>query len=279
MPSQEQQSEPLTGVGIGLRSQHYQDILKHSPDIPWFEALSDNYMNDGGLPLYYLEQIRQHYPITFHGVGMSLGATDPLNEEYLTRLKGLIARFEPVYVSDHLCWSSHSGLYANDLLPMPYTQEAVRHIAERILRVQDFLGRRILIENVSSYVSYTQSVMEEVDFLTEVVGQADCDLLCDVNNIYVSAKNHHYDPLVYLSKLPADRIKEFHLAGYEDMGTHLLDTHGARVHEPVWALYQEALKRFGPIPTLIEWDTDIPDFDVLVQEQSRAKDFMSEHGG
>jgi uncharacterized protein len=265
---------PIQGAGIGLRSSHYQTILTTQPDIPWFEALSDNYMGDGGQPLDYLEQIRNLYPITFHGVGMSLGSTDPLNEQYLKRLKNLVQRFQPTYVSDHLCWASFDGIHGNELFPMPYTSEAVTHLVERIARVQDYLGQRILIENVSSYLSFKVDAMAEVEFLSEVAKKADCDILCDVNNIYVSAINHHFDPYDYLAALPKDKIREMHLAGFEDQGTHLLDTHGARVHQPVWDLYAAALEYFGPVPTLIEWDTDIPDFSVLQEEQAKAAKMM-----
>lgn len=279
MPSPQQVSHTESrsdyrGVGIGLRAQHYQTLLNDLPAVPWLEALTDNYMNEGGLPLYYLEQVRSHYPLTFHGVGMSLGSTDPLDKTYLNKLKNLIGRFEPIHVSDHLCWSSFHGLHGNDLFPMPYTEEAISHISERILQVQEFLGQRILIENVSSYLSFKQSAMTEAEFLAEVVKRADCDLLCDVNNIYVSAQNHQFDAMDYLNRLPGDRIKEIHLAGFEDVGTHLLDTHGARVHDPVWDLYEETITRFGNIPTLIEWDTDIPEFSVLMEEREKAQKIM-----
>lgn len=268
-------SKLYEGVGIGLRSQHYQTIINEKPDVPWFEALTDNYMNEGGLPLYYLEQVRERYPITFHGVGLSLGSTDPLDLTYLGKLKNLISRFDPIHVSDHLCWSSVAGLHGNDLFPLPYTEAAAKHISERILSVQDFLGEQILIENVSSYLTYKQSHMAEAEFLADVVSRADCLLLCDVNNIYVSATNHRFDPLNYLDALPGDRIKELHLAGFEDVGTHLLDTHGARVHEPVWDLYQSVVDRFGEVPTLIEWDTDIPAFDVLLEERDKASKILA----
>lgn len=277
MPSPNYPIDTLSGAGIGLRSSHYQDVLKGLPKVPWFEALTDNYMNEGGLPHYYLDQVRSHYPITFHGVGMSLGSTDPLDHNYLTRLKELIERYQPVHISDHLCWSALNGLHGNDLFPMPYTEEALRHISDKIAQVQDFLGQRILIENVSSYLSYKDSMMSEAQFLAEVVARADCDLLCDVNNIYVSASNHEFDPVSYLDLLPSERIKELHLAGYEDVGTHLLDTHGARVHEPVWELYAHVIERFGPIPTLLEWDTDIPVFSVLQEERDKAQFVLDTH--
>ncbi len=267
----------LQGAGIGLRSAHYQAILTGQPNIPWFEALSDNYMSEGGQALDYLEQVRDLYPLTFHGVGLSLGSTDPLDHTYLKRLKGLIERFQPRLVSDHLCWASFDGMHGNELFPMPYTNEAIKHLVSRIDQVQNFLGQRILIENVSSYLSFTVDGMAEVEFLSEVAEQADCDILCDVNNVYVSAINHKFDPESYLEALPAKRVKEMHLAGFEDQGTHLLDTHGARVHEPVWQLYKKALACFGAIPTLIEWDTDLPAFSVLHEEQEKAQTLMRDY--
>lgn len=273
--------QKLEGLGLGLRAKHYQDILASdsnpnsssiiSPE--WFEALTDNYLGDGGMPLYYLGQIAERFPLSFHGVGLSLGSTDPLNEQYLDRLSSLVKQFNPQLVSDHLCWSSASGIHGHDLFPMPYTEKAVRHIADRIQQVQERLGRQILIENVSSYLQFGESYLSEVEFLCEVLDQADCLLLCDLNNIYVSARNHNFDALDYLERLPEIRVREFHLAGFEDQGSHLLDTHGAHVHKDVWALYAAALKRFGSVPTLIEWDTNIPEYSVLLGEMDKAAVF------
>lgn len=267
----------LEGLGLGLRSQHYQDILSGQNHPQWFEALTDNYMGDGGLPLQYLSQIAERFPITFHGIGLSLGSLDPLNQDYLKKLKALVDRFQPALVSDHLCWTSALGLHGHDLFPMPYTELAAKHIAERIEQVQEYLGRQILIENVSSYLEFKDSYLSEVDFLCEVLERADCLLLCDINNIYVSAQNHQFDAKDYLARLPADRVKELHLAGFEDQGSHLLDTHGAPVHDDVWKLYEEALKRFGSVPTLIEWDTDIPEYSVLLKELSKARQYWEQH--
>lgn len=268
-------SNELVGLGLGLRAPHYQDILqtqvRDGAQPLWFEALTDNYMGAGGLPLHYLGQIAERYALSFHGVGLSLGSTDPLDEDYLARLKQLVGRFRPAHVSDHLCWSSASGIHGHDLFPMPYTESAVRHISDRIKRVQDALGQRILIENVSSYLLYEESYLSEVEFLCEVLERADCYLLCDINNIYVSAKNHGFDAQAYLNKLPEHRVKEVHLAGFEDQGSHLLDTHGARVHDDVWALYRGALTQFGKVPALIEWDTNIPSYAVLLEELNKAQ--------
>lgn len=262
----------ITGVGIGLRSPHYQDILTHKPSVNWFEVLSDNYLNLGGLPLDYLARVRQDYPVTLHGVGMSLGSSDPLNVEYLTRLKQLIARIEPAYVSDHLAWISVNGHYLNDLIPIPYTKATLHHVAQRIQRVQDFLGQRILIENPSTYITFTESTMPEWVFIQHLVEAADCDLLLDINNIYVSAINHGFEPATYLKAMPTKRVKEIHLAGYEERPDYLFDTHGYQIHSPVWDLYQTALAQLGPVPTLIEWDTDVPHFNILVAEAHKAEE-------
>ena len=267
---------PISGVGLGLRAPHYQTILNDLPTVPWFEALTDNYLNEGGYPLHFLERVASHYPLTFHGVGMSLGGTDPLDLNYLDKVKRLSNRFEPVYISDHLCWTAHGGLHSNDLLPLPYTEEAVKHVAKRIRQAQDYLGRRLLIENVSSYLSYQESAMSEAEFFVAVVEEADCDILCDINNIYVSAKNHQFDAKAYIDAVPASRVKEMHLAGFENQGDFLLDTHGYPVHEPVWELYQHALAHFGEVPTLIEWDSNIPEFSVLLEERRRAMSYWSE---
>ncbi len=269
----------LKGVGLGLRSVHYTYILDQRPDVPWFEALTDNYMNAGGQPLHYLEKIREHYPLTFHGVGLSLGSTDPLNQAYINRLKKLIERYEPVHVSDHLCWTGVNGRHGHELFPMPYTESAQRHVAERIDQVQTALGQRILVENVSSYLSFRESAMTEAEFFAGVARMADCDILCDINNIYVSARNHDFSAEAYLDVLPTERIKEFHLAGYEDQGEYLLDTHGQAVHPPVWELYEAALTRVGAVPTLIEWDNNIPTFERLHQEQRLAEELLGSVAG
>lgn len=269
-------SASINGAGVGLRSAHYQTVLETLPDVPWFEALTDNYMGNGGLPLHYLEKIREHYPITFHGVGLSLGSLDPLDNRYIQKLKERIKRYQPSLVSDHLCWSSYDGVHGNDLFPMPYTQEALNHMVDRIQQVQDALSQRIVVENVSSYVTFQSDEMTEWEFLSELVKRADCDLLCDVNNIYVSARNHQFDPMVYLKALPHDRIREIHLAGYENEGTHLLDTHGEAVHPPVWELYKQAIELIGPVATLIEWDNNIPVFETLHLEAKKAAQILEQ---
>ena len=267
-------------AGIGLRTQHYKEVIENRPSIGWLEVHSENYFGEGGPPLYYLEQARHHYPLSLHGVGLSLGSTDELNWPHLRKLKALIARFEPGLVSEHLCWSSVNGRYLNDLLPLPYTEEALSHITDRILRVQDFLGRQILIENLSSYLRYTHSTIPEWEFIAEVAHKSDCGILLDVNNIYVSSVNHRFDPQQYLEAIPEPKVKEIHLAGYTvnryPEGEVLIDSHNARVFDDVWALYRKAVRRLGAVPTLIEWDTDIPSLDVLVDEAHKADNILKE---
>jgi len=266
----------IDSVGVGFRSNHFEYIEENKPNIPWFEVLIDNYMMDAGSSLYYLAQAAEAYPLTFHGVGMSLGSVEQLNLDYLSKLKQLIKQFDPVYVSDHLCWTSVNGYHSHDLLPMPYTDEAINVVVQHIKQAQDFLERRILLENASSYLSFKDSVMQEWEFLKIIAEEADCDILLDINNMYVSAVNHNMDAMAYLEHVPIERVKEMHLAGYTDMGTHLLDTHGEPVHEPVWELYKKALNKFGAVPTLIEWDNDIPDFPVLQAEAGKAEAIMQQ---
>lgn len=264
----------IAGAGLGLRSNHYQEIFETQPDVPWFELLSDNYMASGGLPIQRAEQIRQDYPVTLHGVGMSLGSADPLNFEYLKRLKNLTQRLQPTFVSDHIAWVSIAGQYTHDLLPLPYTQNMLQHLNDRIQQVQDYLGRTILIENPSSYLTFASSDMSEADFIRQLCIASGCELLLDVNNVYVSAQNHGFDAADYLAALPVNKVKEIHLAGYEEMPGYLFDTHGYQVREPVWQLYKTALEYFGNVPTLIEWDTDVPEFSTLLSEAKKAEQLM-----
>lgn len=268
-------TRPIQGVGIGLRSCHYNHIIEHRPPVAWFEALSDNYMVDGGAALHYLDVVREHYPMVLHGVGLSLGSTDPLSQDYLKKLKTLTDRVNPAWLSDHLCWISVKGHYFHDLLPLPYTEEVIQHVVDRIQQVQDFLGSQILIENVSSYFEYKQNEMTEWEFINEIVEAADCCILLDINNIYVSAMNHRFDPHVYVNSIARERVKQFHMAGFADKQRYLLDNHGEMIHQPVWDLYEVALKRFGPVPTLIEWDENIPKFSVLQAEAEKAQALMN----
>ena len=248
----------LAGFGLGLRPKHYGAILRTRPRVDWFEALSENYMVPGGRPLQFLERIRERYPVVLHGVSLSIGSTDPLDRDYLRELKALAARIEPAWISDHLCWTGVGGRNLHDLMPLPCTEEALQHVAQRVRAVQDFLGRRILLENVSSYVAYRAAAMSEWEFLAALAREADCDILLDVNNVYVSAFNHGFDAFDFLEGLPAARVWQIHLAGHEHCGDLIIDTHDAKVIGPVWDLYREALRRFGPVPTMIERDARIP---------------------
>ncbi|KTC89596.1 DUF692 domain-containing protein [Fluoribacter dumoffii] len=262
---------PFLGFGLGLRPDYYEEILEQKPDLDWFEILTENYMVPGGKPLYYLDQIRAHYPMVMHGVSLSLGSSDPLNREYLKQLKELMIRVDPVWISDHLCWTGVNGVNAHDLLPIPYTQEAVNHIVSRIHQVQDFLGRPILIENVSSYLTYKQSEMSEWEFILEIVRQAGCYILLDVNNIYVSSVNHQFNPMDYILAMPSERIAQIHLAGHSNHGDYIIDTHDAPVIKPVWDLYAATLQRLGPISTMIERDDNMPPFAELLAEINHAR--------
>ena len=261
-------------AGIGLRAQHVGQVLAERPPVPWFEVHSENYFADGGPALAALDRIRAVYPLSLHGVGMSLGSTDPLDRAHLSKLKRLVERVEPALVSEHLCWSSVNGRHYNDLLPLPYTSEALDHVCTRVAAVQDFLGREILVENVSSYLTFPETTIPEYEFVVAVAARTGCRLLVDVNNIYVNARNHGIDADAYLAAIPRETVAEIHLAGFDASGPCLIDTHGAPVAPEVWALYERALTRFGPVPTLIEWDTDIPPFAVLQREAATAQSYL-----
>jgi hypothetical protein len=265
------QDKPFLGFGLGLRPEYYQTIVETEPDVDWFEIISENYMVDGGKPLHYLQQVRERYPLVMHGVSLSIGGTDPLDQDYLKQLKQLIARVEPQWVSDHLCWTSQGGHNLHDLMPLPYNEEAIRHVVDRVNQIQDYLGRRILLENVSSYVSYSHSEMTEWEFMVEVLQRADCLMLCDINNIYVSARNHDFDPINYLNALPAQRVWQFHLAGHSDYGDYVIDTHDHPVVTPVWELFAEALQRFGLVSAMIERDDRFPPFHELLTELGQLR--------
>lgn len=262
---------PSLGFGLGLRVDHYEAIFAGHPRVDWFEALTENYLVPGGKPLDNLMRIRERYPMVLHGVSMSIGSTQPLDRNYLAQLKALAARVEPHWISDHLCWTGVAGRNMHDLLPLPYTEEALANIVERVRTVQDILGRRILLENVSSYVTYRTSEVTEWEFLREVAQRADCLLLLDVNNIYVSSVNHEFDPLEYLQAIPVDRVQQIHLAGHENHGDYLIDTHDHPVPDPVWELYDAAVRRFGNVSTMIERDDNIPPLEELVAELDAAR--------
>jgi len=264
-------TRPFLGFGLGLRTEHYTHVLQHKPDVDWFEIISENYMVPGGKPLHYLDQIRRDYPIVMHGVSMSIGSTDPLNLDYLKNLKQLIERVQPRWISDHLCWTGVNRTNSHDLLPLPYNEETIRHVVEQIKQVQDYLGQRILVENLSSYVTYKDSEMTEWDFIDEIVQRADCYLLLDINNIFVSAHNHHFDPLDYINAMDGARVMQFHLAGHSYHDDMIIDTHDHDVCDPVWSLYQVALKKFGAVSTMIERDDHIPAFPELRRELAIAE--------
>lgn len=261
---------PDLGVGVGLRTVHFGHILSQQPDVDWFEILSENFMETEGRPVYVLDQIAERYPVALHGVSMSIGSTDPLNRDYLSKLKALARRCKAHWISDHLCWTGVMGRNVHDLLPMPYTEEALRHTVQRVREVSDFLERPLILENPSSYVEFVQSTISECDFLARLAEESDCGLLLDVNNVYVSAFNHGFDARAYIDALPADRIVQYHLAGHTNKGTHIIDTHSDHALEEVWELYRYAWQRTGATATLYEWDDDIPDFDVLLAEARKA---------
>jgi uncharacterized protein len=270
--TQADRSWPDLGFGVGLRSEHCEEVSSGRARAQWFEAISENYMDTGGRPLQILESVRRDRPVALHGVALSIGSTDPLDRRYLARLKDLAARIEPVLVTDHLCWTGVDGRSLYDLLPLPYTEETLTHVAARVIQVQEFLGRRILLENASTYVEYRCSQIPEWQFLAELAERADCGVLLDINNVYVSCTNHGHDARAYIDAIPCDRVGQFHLAGFTDMGGWLFDTHNAPVCDDVWHLYEHAVARFGQISTLVEWDADVPAFEVLLAEAERARE-------
>ena len=269
-------SWPTLGCGVGLRSEHYEFITQAWPAMDWFEAISENFMDSGGRPLAILESVRARYPVALHGVALSIGSTDPLDRTYLARLKTLADRIEPAIVSDHLCWTGVEGEQLHDLLPLPFTEESLRHVVERVQQVQEALGRRLLLENVSAYVTFRHSTMPEWEFLTAVAQRSGCGILLDLNNIYVNAYNHQFDARDYLRHIPGELVGQFHLAGHTDMGAYLFDTHSRPVIDAVWGLYRNALDRWGPVTTLIEWDEEIPPFPRLAEEADRARAIAAE---
>ncbi len=273
--------DPFGGFGLGLRPQHFPDILGPDGDddlghVDWFEIISENFMAVGGMPLRNLMAVRERRPMAMHGVSLSIGAPDPLDDDYLKNLKSLADLIDPAVVSDHLCWTGAHGVNLHDLLPLPLTEETLNHVAARVIHVQDVLGRRIALENASTYVTFTSDTMDEWEFLAELTRRADCDLLLDINNVYVSAFNHGFDAADYLAGIPKDRVRQIHLAGHEHNGDHIVDTHDAPVAEPVWDLYRAAVARFGAVPTMIERDANIPPFADLVEELGAARRLAAE---
>lgn len=270
--------DQISGFGLGLRPQHFSDILAapqpdgdDGPGLDWFEIISENFMAVGGRPMANLMAVRERYPLAMHGVSLSIGGPDPLDREYLSSLKSLADRIDPAVISDHLCWTGAHGINLHDLLPLPLTEETLDHVAARVREVQDLLGRRIALENASTYVTFSADSLTEWDFLAELTRRADCDLLLDVNNVYVSAFNHGFDADAYLAGIPAERVRQIHLAGHENNGDHIVDTHDAPVADAVWDLYRKAVRCFGTVPTMIERDADIPPFADLVAELGAAR--------
>lgn len=265
---------PNLGIGVGLRIPHYEDILNHRPDIDWFEIISENFMVDGGKPLYYLEQFLERYPIVQHGVSLAIGSPDPLDFAYLRRLKDLTKRTKTPWVSDHLCWGRLPGAHYHDLLPLPYTKEVITYVAERARIVQDYLELPFALENLSSYVAYNDDQMKEWEFYREVVEQADIFMMLDVNNIYVSSRNHGFEPKDYYNNIPLDRVLQIHLAGHTDNGDHVLDTHDNYVRDEVWKIYAEVYPLTGGVSTLLEWDDNFLSFEQTWEEALKAKQFQ-----
>lgn len=267
---------PHLGLGVGLRSAHFAHLLQHCPAVDWFEIISENFMDSAGRPRYVLDQLAERYPIVMHGVSLSIGSTDPLNFAYLRKLKALTDQVHAVWVSDHVCWTGVAGLNAHDLLPIPLNDATLSHVVERIRVVQDVLERPLILENPSSYVTFAASTMTEWEFLTRMAGEADCGLLLDVNNVYVSSINHDFDPSEYIRSVPHERIVQFHLAGHTNRGTHLIDTHDNHVIDPVWELYRLAHQLTGGASTLLEWDANIPEFPVVHAEVLKSRQYMSQ---
>jgi len=270
---------PDLGLGIGLRSPHFGYVLDNEPTVDWFEIVSENFMDTQGRPLAVLDKITERYPVVMHGVGMSIGSTDPVDFDYLRRLKALADRIDTPWLGDHVCWTGVAGHNGHDLYPMPYNEESLAHMVERIRITQDFLERPLVLENPSTYLCFGSSTMAEEDFIAAMAEQADCALLLDVNNVYVTCRNHDLDPQRYLSAIPYDRVVQIHLAGHTDNGDHCIDTHDDYVCDAVWELYGQVVRGTGPVATLLEWDDNIPDFDVLLTEVGKARRFRKGLGG
>jgi hypothetical protein len=269
---------PDLGIGVGLRTVHYAHILEKKPEVDFFEVLSENYLDTAGRPLWVLEQVAERYPVVLHGVSMSIGSTDPLDRGYLAKLKSLAARTRALWVSDHLCWTGVAGRNTHDLLPLPYTEEALRHIVERVRTVSDILERPLILENASTYAEFASSRMTEWEFFGRLMEEADCGMLLDVNNVYVSSYNHGFDPEAYIDAIDPSRVAQYHLAGHTNKGTHIVDTHNDHVIDPVWALYRRSIARTDNVATLLEWDADIPEFSVVHAEALKARAYRREEG-
>lgn len=265
------QASNRLGAGVGLRAPHYREFLEQRPAVDWLEVHSENYLERGGWDAYVLEQLRADYPLSLHGVGLGIGSASGFSMEHLRRVRDLVQRIEPVLVSEHLCWGAAGSRNLNDLLPMPLTEESLRLVAERVDRIQNMLGRRILLENVSTYLRFATDAMSEAEFLAQLAAQSGCGILLDVNNLYVNQRNHGADAVAQIDAIGRAHVGEIHLAGHLETEAAVIDHHGARVADPVWSLYEHALRRFGPVPTLIEWDTGLPALQVLIDEAARAR--------
>jgi len=268
--------KPFHGFGLGLRPEYYQEILDLAPKLDWLEIISENYLVDGGKPLYFLDQFKERYPIAMHGVGMNIASTDPLNFDYLSELKNLVNHVKPLWVSDHCCWTGVNSHNTHDLLPLPFNEESIKHIVSRIRKIQDYLEQPILIENLSSYLSFKTSDMHEWEFLTAICEEADCYLLLDINNIYVNSRNHHFDPLSYIHGMPKHRIIQHHLAGHADHGDYIIDTHDAPIVPSVLNLYKQALEYFGPVSVMIERDDNFPPLKELLTELDTVRNIFND---
>ena len=269
---------PHLGLGVGLRTLHFSHILGDWPDVDWFEVISENFMDSGGRPRYVLDQIAERYPVVMHGVSLSIGSTDPLDFDYLTKLRRLAESIGARWVSDHVCWTGVAGINTHDLLPIPFTEEALAHVVGRIRIVQDYLERPLVLENPSSYMQYAAATMPEWEFLGRMAEEADCGLLLDVNNVYVSSVNHDFDPVEYVTSIPHDRVVQMHLAGHTVHDTHIIDTHDGPVSLPVWELFDLATELTGGVSGLLEWDADIPPFPELHDEVLKARLRIEERG-
>jgi uncharacterized protein len=266
---------PNPGLGLGLRSQHFNHILEQQPEVDWFEVISENFMDSYGRPRYILHQVAERYPVVMHGVSLSIGSTDPLDFNYLEKLKKLAKEVQPLWISDHLCWTGVLTINSHDLLPVPLNEASLKHVCNRIRMVQDYLERPLVLENPSTYLSFQHSTMPEWQFLSEMAAATNCGLLLDVNNVYVSAFNNDFDPVEYIEKIPHDRVVQMHLAGHQHCGDYIIDTHDRKVTDAVWELFRLAWQQTGGVATLLEWDGDIPAFEVYHAEMLKAKNYMS----
>ncbi|HWF75214.1 MAG TPA: DUF692 domain-containing protein [Solirubrobacteraceae bacterium] len=269
---------PNLGLGVGLRSGHFAYLEENEPGVDWFEAIPENFMDSHGRARHVLELIAARYPVVLHGLSLSIGSTDPLDFDYLARLKTLAAETDAVWLSDHVCWTAVGGVNTHELVPIPFTEETLAHVVERIAIAQDFLGRPVVLENPSTYVTFVESTMSEAEFLARMAETSGCGLLLDVNNVYVSSVNHEFDPVVYLRALPAGRVVQMHLAGHHDVGTHIVDTHDRAVADPVWDLYATAVELIGPVSTMVEWDENLPPFPEVHAEVLKARRFVEAVG-